>query len=114
MKRYSKLFAGTSWVDEYGNPDLPQEWKYLKLFYPYHNVMPDRKYPKVLFTSSTRDDRVHPGHTRKMVTKMLAQEHDVLYYENIEGGHGGAEDHLQHAFMNALQFTFLKEQLGLH
>ena len=89
MRRYHKLLAGASWMDEYGDPDQPEQWAYLKQFSPYQNVRSDRKYPRVLFTTSTRDDRVHPGHARKMVARMKEQGHDVLYYENIEGGHGG-------------------------
>ena len=78
---------------------------------PYHNVKNGVKYPKVLFTTSTRDDRVHPGHARKMMARMLQQGHDVLYYENIEGGHGGAADNKQAAFMSALAYSFLWQTL---
>jgi prolyl oligopeptidase len=111
MKRYHKLLAGASWMAEYGNPDVPKEWDFIRSFSPYHNVKNDVKYPRVLFTTSTRDDRVHPAHARKMVAKMKAQGHDVLYYENVEGGHGGAADNAQMAFMSALAYTFLWRQL---
>jgi prolyl oligopeptidase len=111
MRRYHKLLAGASWMAEYGNPDVAKEWEFIRLFSPYHNVKKDVKYPRTLFTTSTRDDRVHPGHARKMVAKMKAQGHDVLYYENIEGGHGGAADNKQQAFMSALAYTFLWKQL---
>ena len=112
MKRYHKLLAGASWMGEYGDPDKPEEWAYIKDWSPYQMVRPDVKYPRTLFTSSTRDDRVHPGHARRMVHEMKAQGHDVLYYENIEGGHGGAADNKQEAFMSAMAFTFLWKQLG--
>jgi prolyl oligopeptidase len=111
MRRYNKLLAGASWVDEYGDPDKPEEWAYLSKFSPYQNVRPDRSYPRVLFTTSTRDDRVHPGHARKMVARMKEQGHDVLYYENIEGGHGGAANNEQRAYMAALAYTFLWKEL---
>jgi prolyl oligopeptidase len=111
MKRYNRLLAGASWMGEYGNPSLPEEWVYLSKYSPYQNVVPDKEYPRVLFTTSTRDDRVHPGHARKMVAKMKAQGHDVLYYENIEGGHGGAANNQQRAYMQALAYTFLLHQL---
>jgi prolyl oligopeptidase len=107
MQRYHKLLAGASWMGEYGDPDVPEEWAWLKQYSPYHNLHADTHYPKVLFTTSTRDDRVHPGHARKMMARMLEQKHDVLYYENIEGGHGGAADNKQAAFMAALAYTFL-------
>jgi len=113
MKRYHKLLAGASWMEEYGDPEKPEDWAALAKFSPYQNVMKGKHYPRTLFTSSTRDDRVHPGHARKMVARMLEQGHDVLYYENIEGGHGGAADNEQAAFMKALEYTFLAKQLGL-
>ncbi len=111
MQRYNKLLAGASWMGEYGNPDEPAEWSFIQGFSPYHNVKPDVKYPRTLFTTSTRDDRVHPGHARKMVAKMRDQGHDVVYYENIEGGHGGAATNKQAAYMWALAYTFLHNQL---
>ena len=107
MRRYHRLLAGASWMSEYGNPDVPGEWAYLSRYSPYQNIRPDIKYPRVLFTTSTRDDRVHPGHARKMAAKLEAQKADVLYYENIEGGHGGAANNQQAAYMSALSFTFL-------
>jgi prolyl oligopeptidase len=114
MRRYSKLLAGASWMAEYGNPDLPEEWAWISPYSPYQNVRADRPTPPVLFTTSTRDDRVHPGHARKMAARMIEQGHEVLYYENIEGGHGGAADNAQRADMQTLQFAFLWQQLGPH
>jgi prolyl oligopeptidase len=111
MRRYHHLLAGASWMAEYGNPDLPEEWAFIRSFSPYHNVEKSANYPRTLFTTSTRDDRVHPGHARKMVAKMKDQGHDVLYYENIEGGHTGAADNKQAAFMQALAYMFLWNEL---
>lgn len=111
MRRYNQLLAGASWMAEYGNPDLPEEWAFIKRFSPYHNISKDKKYPAVLFTTSTRDDRVHPGHARKMMALMEAQGHDVTYYENVEGGHGGAANNKQSAYMQSLAYTFLKLKL---
>lgn len=111
MQRYHKLLAGASWMAEYGDPDKPEEWEFIRTFSPYQNVQPGVDYPKVFFYTSTRDDRVHPGHARKMYARMLEQGHDVLYYENIEGGHGGAANNEQSAYMSALAYTFLKQQL---
>ena len=111
MKRFNKLLAGASWMAEYGNPDVPEDWAYISKYSPYQNVSKDKKYPRVLFTTSTRDDRVHPGHARKMVARMKELGHDVLYYENIEGGHGGAANNKQAAYMSALAYTFLLKEL---
>jgi prolyl oligopeptidase len=112
MRRYHKLLAGASWMAEFGDPEKPDEWEFIKTFSPYQNVRRDAKYPRVLFTTSTRDDRVHPGHARKMVARMKEMGDDVLYYENIEGGHGAAADNKQKAFMEALAYTFLWKQLN--
>ena len=112
MQRYHKLLAGNSWMAEYGNPDKADEWAYISQYSPYHNVKKGVKYPKVLFATSTRDDRVHPGHARKMAARMLEQGHDVLYFENIEGGHGGASNNEQRANLVALENTFLWVSLG--
>ncbi len=111
MKRYHTLLAGASWMGEYGNPDVPEEWSFIQGFSPYHMLKEGVKYPRTLFTTSTRDDRVHPGHARKMAAKMKEMGLDLIYYENIEGGHGGAADNKQAAFMSALAYTFLWNQL---
>jgi len=114
MRRYHLLLAGASWMGEYGDPDDAGDWAYLARYSPYHNVRPGERYPRVLFTTSTRDDRVHPAHARKMAARMLDQGHDVLYWENTEGGHAGAADNAQTARMVALTYTFLLRQLGAH
>ncbi|EHR72645.1 serine protease, S9A family peptidase [Burkholderiales bacterium JOSHI_001] len=107
MKRYHLLLAGASWMAEYGNPDLPEQWAFISAYSPYQNVRPGMKLPPLLLTTSTRDDRVHPGHARKMAARMQAQGHDVQYYENMEGGHGGAADNAQRADLLALEYSFL-------
>jgi prolyl oligopeptidase len=112
MRRYHRLLAGASWMAEYGNPDRPEEWAWISAYSPYQNLRSDRRYPEVLFTTSTCDDRVHPGHARKMAARMLALGHPVLYYENIEGGHGGAADNEQRARVQALELSYLWRQLG--
>jgi prolyl oligopeptidase len=112
MRRYHHLLAGASWMAEYGDPDDPKQWDFIRVWSPYQAAKKGVKYPRILFTSSTRDDRVHPGHARKMVAKLEDQGHDVLYYENIEGGHGGAATNEQRAFMSALSYSFLWKQLG--
>ncbi|RJQ77756.1 S9 family peptidase [Pseudonocardiaceae bacterium YIM PH 21723] len=112
MRRYHLLLAGASWMAEYGDPDQPDQWAYLREYSPYHNIDPLRSYPPVFITTSTRDDRVHPGHARKMVARLLENGHDVRYFENIEGGHGGASNNEQHAHHWALTFEFLWRHLA--
>ena len=111
MKRYTHLLAGASWAAEYGDPDT-DDWDFLRTFSPYHLFDGGAQYPPTLFTTSTKDDRVHPGHARKMAALMLAHGKDVTYYENVEGGHGGAADNAQAAAMAATQWTFLWNRLG--
>ncbi len=111
MRRYNKLLAGASWVAEYGNPDDPKEWEFISKYSPYQNVKPGVKYPKFLFVTSTRDDRVHPGHARKMMARMLEQGHDAMYYENTEGGHAASANNQQLAYRTALMYSFLLGEL---
>lgn len=112
MKRYSQLLAGASWVEEYGDPQDPAQWAYIQTFSPYQLLREGVDYPDVLFVTSTRDDRVHPGHARKMAAKMLGMGEDVLYWENTEGGHGAASTSEQRATMWTLAWRFLWEELG--
>ena len=111
MKRYNKLLAGASWMDEYGNPDLTEEWAYIRTWSPYHLVKKEAAYPKVFFWTTTRDDRVHPGHARKMVARMSELGHPVYYFENIEGGHGSGSVNSQRAYIGALQYAYLWKML---
>ncbi|OBB92473.1 prolyl oligopeptidase family protein [Mycobacterium sp. 852002-40037_SCH5390672] len=112
MKRYHLLLAGASWVAEYGDPDNPDDWEFISEYSPYQNISATRHYPPVLMTTSTRDDRVHPGHARKMTAALEAAGHQVFYYENIEGGHAGAADNEQVAFKSALTYSFLWQMLA--
>jgi prolyl oligopeptidase len=111
MKRYHLLLAGASWVAEYGDPDKPQEWEYISKYSPYQNTDADAVYPPILLTTSTRDDRVHPGHARKMAALLEEQGHTFWYHENIEGGHGGAADNKQSAFQAGLIYEFFTQML---
>ncbi len=113
MRRYHELLAGASWMAEYGDPREEADWEYMRPFSPYHNVSPSADYPPTLFITSTRDDRVHPGHARKMVARMTELGHTVSYYENIEGGHSAAADNEQLALRWALVLEFCWEKLGV-
>ena len=112
MQRYHKLLAGASWMAEYGDPDDPEQWEFIRTYSPYHLFRPDSTYPPTLFMTSTRDDRVHPGHARKMAAQMIDAGKNVRYYENIEGGHGGSATNAQAARMSALAWTFLWSELS--
>lgn len=115
MRRYHRLLAGASWMAEYGDPDDPRQWSWIGRYSPYQklqSLQPGQNLPAVLFTTSTRDDRVHPGHARKMAARMLALGHRPLYWENTEGGHGGAADNAQRARMRALELSFLWRSLS--
>jgi prolyl oligopeptidase len=112
MLRYHRLLAGASWIGEYGDPEKAEDRAFIEKYSPYQNLRRDAKYPRIFLYTSTRDDRVHPGHARKMVARMSEMGHDVLYFENIEGGHGAAANNAQAARMWAQTFTFLWRQLG--
>lgn len=111
MKRFNHLLAGASWMAEYGDPDT-DDWEFIREYSPYHNIDPDVVYPKAFFTTSTRDDRVHPAHARKMVARMREYGHDLYYYENTVGGHAGASDNTQAARLQSLIYSYLWDQLG--
>ena len=111
MYRYDKLLAGASWVAEYGDPDDADDWAFISRYSPYQNVRPDADYPRILFTTTTRDDRVHPGHARKMAAKMMAQGHPVYYFENTEGGHGSGVTPEQQAHAWATIYAYLWDAL---
>uniref|UniRef100_UPI0024559AF8 prolyl oligopeptidase family serine peptidase n=1 Tax=Nocardia abscessus TaxID=120957 RepID=UPI0024559AF8 len=93
------------------DPDAPEDWEYIGKYSPYQNARTDRAYPPILLTTSTRDDRVHPGHARKMAALLEEQGHEFWYHENIEGGHGGAADNKQSAFQAALIYEFFTQML---
>lgn len=111
MRRYSHLLAGASWMAEYGDPDVLEEWDYIKKYSPYHNLAAGKKYPKVLFTTTTHDDRVHPAHARKMAAKMQDLGHECLYFENTEGGHGAGVTNEQRAYQLSIEATYLHMML---
>ena len=96
---------------EYGDPARPADRALILSYSPYQNVTSGRKYPPVLFVTATSDDRVTPVHARKMAARMEAQGHEVLFYENTDGGHAAAADHKQAAEMWALSFVYLKQKL---
>ena len=113
MLRYNKLLAGASWEGEYGNPDDAKIGREILKYSPYQNVRAGVKYPETFFITSTADDRVHPGHARKMVARMRALGNSPLYFENIEGGHSAAANLEQRIKFATLKYTFLQDRLIL-
>jgi prolyl oligopeptidase len=111
MLRYHLLLAGASWVGEYGSPEIPEERAFLEGISPLHNVEKDKEYPSIFFVTSTKDDRVHPGHARKMAYVLEQYGHDFEYYENIDGGHSASANLKETAKRLALEYTYLAEQL---
>lgn len=112
MRRYTKLLAGASWIAEYGDPDKPEEWAWLQTYSAYHAAKPGEKYPPILIATTKRDDRVHPGHARKMAAKLQAMGYEAYFYEPAAGGHGYGKDNKERAAFSALGFTFLRDKIG--
>ncbi|MEK7656337.1 MAG: prolyl oligopeptidase family serine peptidase, partial [Elusimicrobiota bacterium] len=110
MMRYHKLLAGHSWMGEYGDPEGAEK-EAIRAYSPYQNLMPGKDYPPAFFLTSTKDDRVHPGHARKAVARLLELGEHPLYYENIEGGHSAAADLEQRALRQSLEWVFLHRRL---
>jgi prolyl oligopeptidase len=112
MRRYTKLLAGASWIAEYGDPDKPEEWAWLQTYSAYHTAKPGQTYPPILFVTTRRDDRVHPGHARKMTAKLQAMGYEAYFYEPAAGGHGYGKDNKERAASIALGYTFLRDKIG--
>ena len=110
MRRYTKLLAGASWIAEYGDPDKPEEWAWLQTYSAYHAAVPGQKYPPILIATTRRDDRVHPGHARKMAAKLQAMGYEAYFYEPAAGGHGYGKDNKERAAFTALGYTLPEEQ----
>ena len=112
MRRYTKLLAGASWIAEYGDPDKPEEWEWLKTYSAYHTAKPGQIYPPILIATTRRDDRVHPGHARKMAAKLQAMGYEAWFYEPEAGGHGYGKDNKERAGFEVLGYQFLKDKIG--
>jgi prolyl oligopeptidase len=112
MRRYSRLLAGASWIAEYGDPDKPEEWAWLQTYSAYHTAKPGQNYPPILIATTRRDDRVHPGHARKMTAKLQAMGYEAYFYEPAAGGHGYGKDNKERAAFTALGFAFLRNKIG--
>jgi prolyl oligopeptidase len=112
MRRYTKLLAGASWIAEYGDPDKAEEWEWLKTYSAYHLAKPGEKYPPILIATTRRDDRVHPGHARKMTAKLQAMGYEAYLFEPAAGGHGYGKNNSERAAFTVLGYSFLKEKIG--
>ncbi len=111
MQRYNKLLAGASWMGEYGDPDQPDDWAFISKYSPYQNLKAGQPYPRIFCYTSTKDDRVHPGHARKAIAALATLGYPYYYYENIEGGHGGTANQDQLAYRTALEYTYFAKML---
>ena len=112
MLRYHLLLAGASWTAEYGNPDIPELRTFISEYSPYQNVQAEADYPEIFLWTNPKDDRVHPGHARKMAARMQEQGHQLIYFENAEGGHGGGANLRQLAVTQAMEVIYLLQQLS--
>ena len=112
MRRYHRLLAGASWIAEYGDPDVAEDWAYLRTMSAYHVAEPGRAYPPILFATTRTDDRVHPGHARKMAAKLQALGYDARFHELAGGGHGGGRDNAEVAAFTALAVAYLRRMIG--
>ena len=112
MRRYNQLLAGASWVAEYGDPGDPADWAFLGPISAYHTAGPGRAYPPILLATARRDDRVHPGHARKMAAKLQAMGYDAPFYEPAAGGHGYGKDNAEIAAFSTLGLSFLRQAIG--
>jgi prolyl oligopeptidase len=112
MRRYTRLLAGASWIAEYGDPDKAEAWEWLKTYSAYHAAKPGQPYPPILIATTRRDDRVHPGHARKMAAKLQAMGYEAYFHEPAAGGHDYGKDNKERAGFQVLGLRFLKSKIG--
>jgi prolyl oligopeptidase len=113
MRRYTKLSAGYSWIAEYGDPEVPEQWEFIKAFSPYHLLKDGVDYPETFIWTATSDDRVGPVQARKMAARMQAMGiPNVWFHEALEGGHAGASDNRQAAALQSRSQHFLWRSLA--
>jgi prolyl oligopeptidase len=112
MRRSKKLFTGRFWIDEYGDPDRPEDWAFLSEISAYHVAAPGKQYPPILLTTSRKDDRVHPAHARKMAAKLQAMGYEAYFHEPATGGHSNGKDNSERAEFFSLGYTFLHRAIG--
>ena len=112
MRRYTKLLSGASWIPEYGDPDVPADWHFLQHLSAYHTATPRQTYPPILLATTRRDDRVHPGHARKMAAKLQAMGHEAYFYELTSGGHSTRNNHRERAKLMAIGYRFMRASIG--
>ena len=113
MLRYHELPPGASWMGEYGDPRIPAEAAFIAAYSGYQNIQPGVAYPEVYVTTNTRDDRVHPGHARKLAARLQATGHPVLYFEETNGGHSNDSDPILNSQRWARHYVYLARALGL-
>ncbi|MBB5739969.1 prolyl oligopeptidase family serine peptidase [Brevundimonas aurantiaca] len=111
MLRFHKLLAGASWIGEYGDPDIPEQRAWIQAYSPYQNLRAGQPYPEVFIHTSTKDDRVHPGHARKAAARLEELGYPVLFYENTDGGHAAGANLQETARRLALEYTYLSRRL---
>ncbi len=111
MLRYHKLLAGASWIGEYGDPEIPEQRAWIAEYSPYQAIAAGKPYPMPFILTSTKDDRVHPGHARKAAAKLESLGYPYLYYENTDGGHSAAANQLETARRVSLEYVYLMRQL---
>lgn len=111
MLRFHKLLAGASWKGEYGDPDIPEQRAWIQQYSPYQNLRAGQPYPEVFIHTSTKDDRVHPGHARKAAARLEELGYPVLFYENVDGGHAAGANLRETARRLALEYTYLSRRL---
>jgi prolyl oligopeptidase len=107
MLRFPKMGMGAAWIDEYGNPDDPADAKVLRAYSPLQNVREGVRYPPFLITISTEDNRVGPGHARKLAARLLQVGSTVYFLEDDEGGHGVSDPLTRPEVMGARMTFFI-------
>jgi prolyl oligopeptidase len=113
MRRSKKLLVCNIGIDEYGDPDKPEDWEFLSEISAYHVAAPGKPYPPILLITSRADDRVHPAHARKMAAKLQAMGYEAYFSEPAAGGHSAGKDNSERAFRRLVALSCAAPSVGI-
>lgn len=116
MLRFDRFTAGRYWVDDYGHPSDPADFRTLYAYSPYHNIRGGRTYPAIMAATADTDDRVVPGHTFKYVAALQhADIGDRPHLVRIEtrAGHGSGKPTDKIIAETAMDWAFIARWTGM-
>jgi len=115
LLRFHRFTIGWAWTSDFGNPDDPDQYRFIRSWSPLHNVVPGRSYPPTLIMTGDHDDRVVPGHSLKFAAALQAAhggEAPVLLRVETSAGHGAGKPTSKSIAERADFLAFLEWAVG--